>query len=163
VIDVRIEGGAALKQVISDLRKASEKGLGKEFGKALNKATDPLKKSIEASAEKTMPSGFAPTLTRSLKHRRNTRTDARQASVVLATYATGKKERRDLPAMEGGNLKHPVFGRTRATRRGIASNPWVDQRIKPGFHKRGTEQAGPEAEKQILVVVDEFVERLAEG
>jgi hypothetical protein len=164
VIDARITGAQQLRAVAVHIRTTGDKGLGRQFGTALGKALDPVTKAIDASAEETMPSGYAPTLTRSLKHRRSTRTDARQATVVLATYADGKKERRDLPALEAGRLKHPVFGRFRRTRRGdLKPNPWVSQRIRPGFHERGTETAGDEAEKQILAVVDDFTQRLAEG
>jgi hypothetical protein len=163
VIDARVLGARQLRQVAAHIRNTGDKGLGRDFGKALNKTVEPVKKSITESAGNTMPSGFAPTLTRSMKHRRSTKTDARQATVTLATYADGKKERRDLPSMEKGVLAHPVFGRVRSTRKGIAPNPWARQRIRAGFHERGTEKAGDEAEKQILAVVDDFVERLAEG
>lgn len=163
MIDVRVLGAQQLREVAKRIRSEGDKGLGRQFGKALNNAVEPVKKSIEESAGQTMPNGFAPTLTRSMKHRRSTKTDTRKATVVLATYADGKKERRDLPSMEAGILAHPVFGRARITRKGVSANPWVQQPIRAGFHERGTEKAGDEAEKQILVVVDDFVERLAEG
>jgi hypothetical protein len=155
VIDARITGAQQLREVAAHIRNTGDKGLGRQFGRALEKAVEPLKKSIADSAERTMPSGYAPTLSRSLKHRRTTKTDTRQGTVRLATYGEGHKQRRDLPALEKGNLRHPVFGRSRS--------PWVQQRIRAGFHERGTEKAGGEAEKQILVVVDDYVQRLAEG
>lgn len=163
MIDARITGAQQLREVAAHIRNTGDKGLGRQFSKALERAVEPVKKSIAESAERTMPSGYAPTLARSMKHRRSTRSDARRATVVLATYADGKKERRDVPAMNAGRLAHPVFGRTRETRAGLIPNPWVRQRIRAGFHERGTEKAGDEAEKQILIVVDDFVQRLAEG
>lgn len=164
MIDARVLGAQQLRAVAKHIRSEGDKGLGRQFGKALNNAVEPVKKSIEDSATQTMPSGFAPTLTRSMKHRRSTKTDTRQATVQLATYADGAKQRRNLPSMEAGELAHPVFGRHRLTsRKGVTANPWVRQRIRAGFHERGTEKAGDEAEKQILAVVDDFVERLAEG
>lgn len=163
MIDARVLGAQQLREVAKHIRTTGDKGLGREFGKALEKAVEPVKKAISESAAHTMPSGYAPTLTRSLKHRRTTKTDTRQATVQLATYGEGRRERRDLPALEAGRLAHPVFGRTRLTRSGPVPNPWVRQRIRAGFHKRGTAKAGDEAEKQILVVVDDFVQRLAEG
>jgi hypothetical protein len=163
VIRGEVLGAKALRAAAASIRNTGDKGLGREFAKALNAAVEPVKAKIGESAAQTMPSGFAPTLTRSLKYRRSTRTDARQATVILATYAQGKKERRDLPAMNAGELAHPVFGRVRSTRKGITANPWVRQRIRPGFFERGTEKVDDEAEKQILAVVDDFVQRLAEG
>lgn len=155
MIDARVLGAKQLREVARHIRNEGDKGLGRQFGKALEKTVEPVKKSIAESAGRTMPSGYAPTLTRSLEHRRSTRSDTRKASVFLATYADGRKERRDLPALEAGNLRHPVFGRSKS--------PWVQQRIRAGFHERGTEKAGDEAEKQILAVVDDFVQRLAKG
>lgn len=155
MIDARVLGAQQLREVARHIRNEGDKGLGRQFGKALEKAVEPIKKSIAESAARTMPSGYAPTLSRSLKHRRTTKTDTRRGAVRLATYGDGRKERRDLPALEAGKLRHPVFGRTRS--------PWVQQRIRAGFHKRGIEKAGGEAEKQILVVVDDFVQRLAKG
>lgn len=163
MIDARVLGAQQLREVARHIRNEGDKGLGRQFAKALERAVEPVKKSIVESAEHTMPSGFAPTLTRSMKHRRSTRSDARRATVILATYAEGKKERRALPAMEAGDLAHPVFGRARMTRKGLSPNPWVTQRIRAGFHERGTEKASGEAEKQILVAVDDFVQRLARG
>lgn len=155
MIDARVLGAQQLREVARHIRNEGDKGLGRQFGRALEKAVEPVKKAIDESAEHTMPSGYAPTLTRSLKHRRSTKTDTRQATVRLATYGEGRKERRDLPALEAGRLRHPVFGRSRS--------PWAQQRIRAGFHERGTKDAAVEAEKQILVVVDDFVQRLAKG
>jgi hypothetical protein len=101
-----------------------------------------------------MPSGYAPTLARSLKHRRTTRSGAREATVRLATYGDGKVERRDLPALNKGSLRHPVFGRRRK---------WTTTKVRAGFHDRAVEKAGPGAEKALLRVVDDFTDRLAKG
>lgn len=155
MIREEVLGAKALRAAAASIKATGDKGLGREFAKALNNALDPVKQSITESASATMPSGYAPTLTRSMKYRRSTRTDARQATVVLATYAEGKKERRDLPAMEDGILAHPVFNRRKT--------PWVQQKVRAGFFERGTDKVDAEAEKQILVVVDDFVDRLAEG
>lgn len=155
MIDAQVLGAKALREAAASIKATGDKGLGREFAKALNKAVDPVKQSIAESAGQTMPSGYAPTLTRSLKYRRSSRTDARQATVVLATYADGQKQRRDLPALNAGELAHPVFGRRKS--------PWERQKIRAGFFERGTEKVDAEAEKQILAVVDDFVSRLAEG
>lgn len=163
MVDVRISGADQLRKLAAHIRRTGDKGLGRELGRALDKAIAPVKRAIEASAEQTVPSGYWPTLSRSLKHRRSLRTTTRIASVRLATYAAGEKERRDLPAINAGPLRHPVFGRVRRTRHGLKPNPWAVTRVKPGFHERGTRQAGPGAEKQLLVVLDDLADRLAKG
>lgn len=163
MLDATVTGQAQLRKLSAHIRATGDKGLGRELARALDKAIEPVKKAIEASARATMPSGYAPILTRSLKHRRTVRAAARQASVRLATHADGGKERRDLPALEAGHLRHPVFGRTRRTRKGSKPNPWSVTRIRPGFYERGTAAAGDLAEKAALEVLDDFTERLAEG
>jgi hypothetical protein len=60
-------------------------------------------------------------------------------------------------------LRHPVFGRSRTTRRGRRPNPWSVTSIKAGFHDRGVENAADEAEKRLAQVRDDFSARLAKG
>lgn len=163
-LDINIKGIAELRKLAAHIRATGDKGLGKEMARALEKAVEPVKTAIVESAEETMPSGYAETLARSLRHRRTTRAAARQASVRLATFGEGKTERRDVVALNQGNLRHPVFGRSRRTRRGgRKSNPWAVTSIKSGFHDRGVRAGGPEAEKRLLVVLDDFAARIAKG
>jgi hypothetical protein len=163
MVDVRISGAAQLRRVAAQIRATGDKGLGREMGRAIDKALEPTKKAIDASAERTMPSGYRSVLTRSLKHRRGLRTTTRTASVRLTTSAVGEKEARDLPALEAGNLRHPVFRRSRPTKRGRKANPWAVTKVEPGFHRRGTAKTADEAEKQLRVVLDDFADRLAKG
>lgn len=162
-VQIRIGGIGELTRLAAHIRAEGDKGLGREFGRALDKVVEPVKKAINASAEQTMPSGYRGELTRSLRHRRSMRTSAREARLRLATYADGEKQRRDLPALEAGRLRHPVFGRVRRTRKGAKANPWAVTRIRAGFHERATRNAADEAEKQALAVVDEFAGRLMKG
>lgn len=163
MLDARVTGQAQLRKLAAHIRAEGDKGLGRDLAKALGDAVEPLKKAIGQSAAVTMPSGYAPTLTRSLRHRRTVRAAARQASVRLATFGAGEKERRDLPALEAGKLRHPVYGRSRRTKKGRKANPWSVTRVRPGFHARGTEKAGDLAEEQALKVLDDFTDRLTKG
>lgn len=163
MVEVRIDGQAQIRKLAAHIRASGDKGLGRELAKALEKAVEPLKQAIVTSAGQAMPSGYTATLTRSLRHRRTTRVAARQASVRLATFGEGAKERRDLPSLEAGRLRHPVYGRSRPTRRGRSANPWAVTRIRSGFYERGIQRAGDEAEKRALVVLDEFADRLTKG
>lgn len=163
-LDFQVDGGAQLRKVAAQIRATGDKGLGRELAKALAAALEPVKTAIEASAEKTMPSGYKATLTASLRHRRTQRTSARQASVRLTTFADGQKERRDLPRLNKGELRHPVFGRYRRLKNGqLRKRPWSKTRIESGFHDRAVKDAGPEAEKRVLAVLDDFADRLAKG
>lgn len=165
-LDVGIVGAARLHQVAKAIRATGDKGLGREMARALAKTTQPLQRDIAAEAAKAMPvgGGYQPLLSKSLRHKASQRTGSRTATMRLITYADGTGERRDVEALEAGNLRHPVFGRSRTVRgRGRVPNPWAVTAVKAGFHRRGTGSAGDEAEKQLGVVLDDFAARLAKG
>lgn len=153
-VDVRVSGAAQIHALAQRFKAAGQEGLGREMARALTKAVEPLNKAIDEEARKVAPSGYVEVLTRSLKHRRSVRASRDQASVRLTTAAKGKAEYRDLPALNAGRLRHPVFGRRR--------KPWTVTAIPAGFYDRGTKSAADLAEKQLLVVLDGFTQRLSE-
>lgn len=165
-IEVRVEGAAELRKVSAQIRAEGRKDLGRQMGKALAAAADPLKQAIRDSAAQTLPhgGGYAGAFDKSLRFRANQKGDGNQASYSLVTYADGTSERRDIRALETGNLRHPVFGRSRpGARKGERSaNPWSVTSIRAGFHKRGTKDAADKVQKQLGQVVTDFARRLIE-
>lgn len=165
-LEVRVSGAAELHRVAAEIRREGRKDLAKEMSKALSNAVEPVRKSIRASADQTMPraGGYGAVFDKSLRFRMARRNRANEASLDLATYADGTSERRDIDALEKGNLRHPVFGRSRAGKRKgeRVANPWAVTSIRSGFWKRGTDGAMDEAQKQLETVIDKLAERLAE-
>lgn len=166
-LEIQISGAATLHKVAAQIRAQGSKDLSRQMGTALGKAADPLKVSIRAEAEKTMPGrgGYSAVFSKSLRFRLERRNGAQQARVNLVTYADGQGERRDIRSLEGGRLRHPVFGRGRRIKRGPTAgthkaNPWAVTSIRPGFHKRGTDHAMDEAQKQLVDVVEDYAHRL---
>lgn len=155
MLSVDIGGIGQLRQLAAQIKATGDKGLGRELGAALTKAAAPITTAITAEAGETAPSGYAETLTRSLKHRRTTRTATRQASIRITTTAKGQQEERDIVAFNRGALRHPVFGRRK--------KPWTVTKVEAGFHERGTRAAAGEAEKQLTAVLDDFADRLTKG
>lgn len=153
-MDVRISGADQIHALARHIKALGDAGLGREMAVALTKAVEPVGKAITREAGIVAPSGYEPVLTRSLQHRRTVRASRTQASVRLTTTAKGKQENRDLPSLNAGRLRHPVFGRRK--------NPWTVTGIPSGFYDRGTEKAAGEAEKQLLAVLDDFTQRLSE-
>lgn len=162
-LDIRLAGVDEVLKLAKQIKATGDRGLGREMARALNAAIDPVKESIATEAGRTMPSGYRATLTASLRHRRTQRTAAREASLRLTTVGEGRKEQRDLVRLNKGELRHPVFGRSRKTKRGRRKNPWATTEIRAGFHDRGVKDAGPEAEKRLEHVLDDFADRLAKG
>lgn len=165
MLTVRVDGAAELRRVAAGIRATGDKGLGRQMARALAGTSKPIGAAITAEAMRVMPEsgGYREVLTRSLRHKAAQRTAGRSAQLKLITFADGTGERRDVEALEKGVLRHPVYGRSRTVRGRRAPNPWAVTRIRPGFHERGVENAGPEAEKALRAVLDDFADRLAKG
>jgi hypothetical protein len=163
-LEIRVEGAARLHALAAQMREAGRKDLAREMGTALGKATEPIQKAIESSAAETMPrsGGYNATFTKSLKFKSRRRSAGSEAGLSLTTYADGKGDRRDINALEAGNLRHPIWGRSRpGARKGQRhANPWAVTRIRSGFWQRGTDQAMEETERQLEAVVDQYEEMM---
>lgn len=151
-LEVRVNGAATLRRVAAQMRTEGDKDLSRAMSRALSKATDPLRDKIRESAAETMPSGYKALFTKSLRFRLQQRGGGQSASVSLATYADGKGERRDIGSLEGGRLRHPVFGRRH--------HSWAITSIRAGFHKRATENAMDDADEALSEVVQDYAQRL---
>jgi len=153
-VEFRINGAATLHKVAAQFRAQANKDLSRDLSNALSKAIEPVKTAIKASAEETMPreGGYNPTFSRALKFRTNRNTRGSDGSVTLSTYAEGKTDRRDIRALERGDLRHPLFGHRKRA--------WYTTPIRAGFHRRGTDKALDEAQKEISKVADDFLKHL---
>lgn len=149
------------------MRAEGRKDLSRDMGRAISRATDPVRVAIAAEAEKVMPSegGYRDLLTASLRHRLSRRLGGQRAQIILATYADGTKERRDIVALNKGNLRHPIYGRSFRYKVGaragsIRRNGWAVTKIRPGFHDRGVAQAMELAADALMDVVEDYAGRL---
>lgn len=167
-LDVQILGSAELKRLAAQIRARGDKGLGREMGDGLKRAAEPVQRSIRTEFA-TLPrkGGYSGVFSKSLRFRTSLRGAARQASFRLLTFADGSHERRDIKAVEAGRLRHPVFGRSGKITKGVRAGtiypkPWAVTKVKGGYHRRGTDHAADEAEKEMSKVLDEFASRLIE-
>jgi hypothetical protein len=150
-IDVQIDA-SDLGRVITQIRMEGRKDLSRQMGDAIGRAVKPIQAAITASAAETMPSGYSGTLTRSLAWRRSTQASGQVARLLLRTYGDGRAERRDVPRLEKGELRHPLYGQRKKT--------WYVTKIRPGFHKRGTDGAADAVVAELDKVVADFAQRL---
>lgn len=163
-IEVRIQGAVSLHRLAARMRAEGQKDLVREMGDALTKAADPLKAKIRVEASDVMPAegGYKGVFDKSLRFRVQRKGANAESDVTLTTYADGKGERRDIRALNKGNLRHPVFGRSRPGKRKgeRIANPWAVTKIRDKFWDRGVEGAADEVEKRMIEVVDRFAKRL---
>lgn len=149
---VKVRGVDQLYALSRALRQAGRKDLDKELRRGVSRAVRPFGAEVKAEARTGMPSGYAPLLAASL----SVRTQWRAAGVTVVTTAKGSQDARDIEAIDGGTLRHPVFGRRR--RRTGRKNPWVAQRVRAGFWTRPAERL----QRQIVDEVKAAVVRVTE-
>jgi hypothetical protein len=176
-MEVRVTGGRDLYTVSHALKQLGDKGLGKQMSKALQRAALPLRKDVRTSAEALLPhrGGYNLTMARSLRFRQAVRETRQSARVELKVWAVGPREQRDVRAVNAGRLRHPVHGKVRYIkwrRRPDGSrvripdpgqprlNPWVQQRVRPGFVDRPVDKLAPEIRRQMDAVVDYIADQI---
>lgn len=150
--EVKMTGSADLYSVRRALKQVGATGLGKDMDKAFRKATKPLEPAIKSEALSAMPSGYGPVLSRSLAFRLASRTARQSTQLRFRVYADGQQERRDIPTINKGRLRHPVYGRRR--------QPWVTQQVRPGFVDRPVNRLVPQIRKEMLAVLDSVTAQL---
>lgn len=152
-LEMQVNGGGDFHALATQIRTEGRKDLSKQLSRALNNVTEPIRRDVRSEADKAMPEsgGYQELLSASLRFRNNRRTGGQQASLRMTTYADGRKERRDIVALERGTLRHPLWG---------DRDHWYVTKVRAGFHERGTESAADEAIAQLDKVVRDFTRKL---
>lgn len=153
-MSVRVTGSAQLHHVMQVLRETGNEGLGKGMAAGLRLAAGQLTPAVLAEVPRSMPRGYAPVLSKSLQFRTEVRAFKHVARVTWRVYGDGQKERRDVPGLNRGTLRHPLFGNRQW---------WVDQKVRRGFVDRPVDRLGPVASRQMQIVVDKVAEKIARG
>ena len=158
---VAVKGQLDLYRLAAAFRDAGRRDLGRKLDKGVRNAAKVIEKAVTArsSTDRHMPKGYERTFSGALKAKHEVRL-LRGRRVTLTFFATGKKEMRDLEAMEQGRLRHPVFGRYRRLKDGgRMANPWVTQRIRP----RVIEEPAMRAQAEAVRTLDKAVRELTAG
>lgn len=153
-MSVRVTGSAQLHHVMQVLKETGNRGLGKGMAAGLRMATTPLKPAVLAEVPKAMPSGYAPILSRSLQFRTQVRDFKYVARVTWRVHGDGQKERRDVPALNRGILRHPLYGNRQW---------WVDQKVRKGFVDRPLDRLGVDVRREMNKVIDAVANRITKG
>ena len=168
-MSVRVQGGAQLHTLRLTLREVGDRGLGTQLSRGLRRAGAKFQPEVRAEVPKAMPSGYAPTLARSLRFRTQIQETRSTARVLIRVYGDGQKERRDVPRLNAGILRHPVFGRSRPLKRHARykatsmANPWVAQKVRRGFVDRPVDRLAPEVAREMQQVVDWVADQIRRG
>lgn len=161
---MRIEVGGAKDcfRLAHALNEAGQRGLKRELDKASRQAGDVIAAAVvdPTSLHRYIPQNFERRMGLSVRTEVQVRlVKSRQITVVV--WASGKRERRDIRAMNAGRLRHPVFGRNRRLKDGtLQANPWVLQPIRPGLADEPAAEAMPKAVKVIEDAVRSVVDEI---
>lgn len=138
-----IETAQNLDLVAKVLRDIGDKELSRELYRGLNRVTADLKKDAKAEALKRLPSRGG--LARRVASSRMATKRLYGANPGLKITASGKAQ---LPAMDEGTVRHPVYG-NRST--------WVDQQVSGGWFS----EPMFEGRDEIRSALDDLLEDLA--
>jgi hypothetical protein len=119
-----VAGRAQLREVITKLEVSAPAELEKRILTGTREAVKEVKPKIVAAALAKLPKrkGYAALVARSIKVSSRV-TGGKTVVAVIRATASGKRENRDLPALNRGILRHPFMGNRRR---------WYTQRVKPG-------------------------------
>lgn len=142
-----VKAADKLDLVARTLRDLQDKGLTRELTKALNRATDELKREAKDEAGKRLPQrgGLAQRVAQSKLSTR--RRSGRNPGIRITAKGLDQLE-----AMDRGFVKHPVWGNR---------DVWVTQEITPGWFSDPMEQGRPEVARRIEQALDELAAELA--
>lgn len=144
-----IQGADQLAELAKVLRQAGRKDLQQELGKAINRATKPLKDDIKESARDSLPraGGLAK---RAAAERLVTR--KRTGRQIAGIRVTAPKSDLSLWHLNEGVVRHRKKGKPPAE--------WTQQPIRAGFWDRPTQAIAPEVRRDLEQAMVEITRKL---
>lgn len=147
-----------LLQLGRDLKAAGDdgKGLKKELLKAGRDLKVPFKKAVMAAALDTLPKkgGLNEWVAGRIRVTASTRLTGKNVGIRFKTKHPGKTGLSDLPAIDNGRVRHPLYGNT---------DHWYLSKVTPGFMGKALNEVGDDMRDEFLKAVDTIAARLAAG
>lgn len=158
-LSVSLQGADKLDALGERLRRAGRTDLLAELKREMRKPPKRLEAAVRAEVAPRMPAGYERPLGSSLRFRTSF---PRGATVGVSVTMDGRG--RAVRALDAGILKHPVFGRRRRTTRGrVFNNPWVTQRIQPGFFTQPARRVLRQVQDDTVAAIDRVAAKIAKG
>lgn len=139
-----VRGSAGIRRCVRDIRIARDVVLPESLVQGLSEAAEPLEREAKSELLSTMPSGYGPIVSAALMARVDVSRSGSGATISISARAPGRREDRDLPALNQGRLRHPVFGNRRK---------WVVQGVPAGFWTRPANKTIRRIERQVARAV----------
>jgi len=150
-VDISVEGADQLGELGKRLRAAGEggKGMRKELLKRIREtAKGPLSDDLQQAALRRLPArgGLAATAAKKLKVTVRTRLSGSEVGVTAIVAVKDM----DIPKLDAGKLRHPVYGH----------DPWVNQKIPSGIFSDAVEEIADSVRDDILSVFEDIAKEL---
>lgn len=146
---LELRGANQFAAVAKALKEMGDKGLQREFNRALRDAAKPFIDAVHESALRRLPShgGLAQRVAGTGVRVR--KSDNRKGTGIRLV-ATGKIGAKDISRMNRGQVRHPVFGH----------QPWVTQSISPGFWDQAVEAVSSTVMRQMQAALDDVARKI---
>ena len=148
-LDLNVRGRAELGRVIRQLHGAAETYDRRLHAAALD-ALDIVPPLVRGNVPRVVPKRYARVLGPALRFDKS----GKLGKISLKVSAKGRRELRDVPQIDRGRLRHPLFG---------ARKTWYDTRVKLGLVSTPFEKAEPMIVKRIAKVRAELIDELTKG
>lgn len=153
-LDMTVEGADKLARTAAALKRAGDRELSKQLGKAVTATVKPAKKRVKSSTVDFLPrrGGLAKRVSKTTLSHKTRKSGKSPRVTVLAK--PGHKTLRDPYRVDRGRIKHPVFGQAHSRA------AWVFQDVKPGWFSTPMRESAPEARKELVKAMDDLVRKI---
>lgn len=152
-----IRGRAELREVITKLEITAPAELEKNLLKGTREAVASavVKKDVQAAALAKLPKrgGYAPLLAGAARVESRT-TGGKTVKATIKVSAMGKRENRDVSALNRGTLRHPLFGHRRH---------WYVQRVPRGLVDEPIDRARDRVVDNAKQAADAYADSIVRG
>lgn len=151
--DLEVRGTEEFVRVAKALNAqgSAGRGLKKELMTAIKAAAKPMENEVRDHVAQYLPDRYAPIISKGLVVRPSQKTTGKSVGLKLLGYAPGQSRRRQIKVIDGGTLRHPVYGNREA---------WVDQKVKKGFWSEPLQRAREKPAKEIRRAIQTVAEKI---
>lgn len=154
-LTIRVHGADELRRLAKQCRDLGRRDLVNKLYRGFNRAVQPFEREVRAELGAHTPGDYTGVLDGSLRIRASVKTVGSGVGISVVGIAHGQVYERDLPAVDAGIVRHPLFGdRSR----------WFNTYTVPGFF------TGPPADRMIgrvedaaELVIEEVADELERG
>lgn len=166
-LEVTVTGQRDFFAAARRLREAGHKVQADKLETAVRRSAKHIEDAVREHADEFLPDNYARVFTATMVFRTEIRKSRGARATLRLRVPSERGTDRQIQALEHGDLRHPVFGRTRRIRHHAKwkavtyINPWVRQHIPPHFYTGPATATKPKVDAEIhhaMHEVAEFIE-----